>query len=128
MSEERVTYVEIRVIVEGMNSDTGMVSDIREGEGEMKIIVESIKIREGGEEMEMIVESTKIREGGEEEIGKEGEGRGEEMKGREAGMAGKEYGRHTTSSYAKPLNSTSAFSSSQLLDFFFWLLFGLQIL
>ena len=64
------------MVVEGTYSDIGIVSDIREGEGEMK----------------MIVESTKIREGGEEEIGKEGEGRGEEMKGREARMAREEGG------------------------------------
>ena len=71
-----MTEVETRVVVEGTYSDTGIVSDIREGE----------------EEMEMVVKSTKIKEGGEEEIGKEGEGRGEEMKGREAGMAGEEGG------------------------------------
>ena len=75
MGEERVIEVEMRVIVEGTDSDTGIVSDIGEGEGEMKMIVESTKIR---------------RE--EEEIGKEGEGRGEEMKGREVGMTGEEGG------------------------------------
>ena len=88
MGEERVTEVETRVIVEGIDSDTEIVSDIREGEGEI----------------EMIVESTKIREGGEEEIGKEGEGRGEKMKGREVRMIGEEGGRHTTSSSAKSLH------------------------
>ena len=76
----------------------------------------------------MEVESTKIGEGGEEEIGKEGEGRGEKMKRREAGMAGEEGRRDTTGSSAKPLHSTGALSSSNLLGFFFWLLFGLQIL
>ena len=40
----------------------------------------------------MVMESTKIREGGEEGIGKEGEGRGEEMKGREVGMTEEEGG------------------------------------
>ena len=40
--------------------------------------------------MEMIVESTRIGEGREEGVGKEGEGRGEEMKGREAGRVGEE--------------------------------------
>ena len=103
MGEERVTEVETRVIVEGMDSDTGMVSAIGEGEGEMKIIVES----------------TKIGEGGEEEIGKEGEGRREEMKGREAGMAREEDGRHTTGSSAKYWHSTGALSSSYLLGFLF---------
>ena len=39
MSEERVTEVEIRVIVKGMDSDTRIVSDIGEGEGEIEIIV-----------------------------------------------------------------------------------------
>ena len=112
MGEKRVTEVETRVIVEGTDSDIRIIFDIGEGEGEMK----------------MIVESTKIREGGEEEIGKEGEGRGEEMKGREAGMIREEGGRHTTGSSAKPLHSTGALSSSDPLDSFFGLLFDLQIL
>ena len=60
------------MVVEGTDSDIGIVSDIREGE----------------REIEMIVKSTKIGEGGEEGIGKKGEGRGEEMKGRVAGMVG----------------------------------------
>ena len=76
MSEDRVTEVEIRVIVEGTNLDTRIVSDIEEGEREMK----------------MIVESTRIKEGREEGVGKEREGRGEEMRGREAGRAGEESG------------------------------------
>ena len=42
--------------------------------------------------MEMIVESTRIGEGREEGVGKEEEGRGEEMKGREVGMAKEESG------------------------------------
>ena len=50
IGEERVTEVETRVIVEGTDSDIRIVSDIREGEGEMKMIVESTKIGEGGEE------------------------------------------------------------------------------
>ena len=83
------------MVVEGTDSDIGIVSDIGEGEGEI----------------EMIVESTKIREGGEEGIGKEGEGRGEEMKGREAGMLREEGERHTIGSSAKPLHSTGALSS-----------------
>ena len=100
------------MVVEGTDSDTGMVSDIGEGEREIEMIVESIKIGEGGEEG----------------VGKEGEGRGEEMKGREDRMAGEEGGRHTTGSSAKPFHSTGALSSSWLLGFFFELLFGLQIL
>ena len=47
------------MIVEGTDSDTKIVSNIREGEGEMK----------------MIVESTKIKKRGEDEIRKEGEGK-----------------------------------------------------
>ena len=53
--------MEMREIEEGTNLDIEIVSDIREGEGEMK----------------MIVESTRILEGREEGVGKEGEGRGE---------------------------------------------------
>ena len=74
------------MIVKGIVPDTGMVSDIGEGEGEIEIIVESTKI--GG--------------GGEEEVGKEGEGKGEEIKGKEARMAGEEDERHITGSSAKP--------------------------
>ena len=85
MGEERATEVKTRVIVKGTNSDTRIVSDIGEGDGEMKIIVESTKIR-----------------GGEEEIGKEGEGRGEEIKRREARMAEEEDERHTIGSSIKP--------------------------
>ena len=101
--------METREVEKGTDSDTRIVSDIREGEGEMEIIVES----------------TKIEEGGEEEIGKEGEGRGEEMKGREARMAGEEDGRHTTGSSAKPWHSTSTLNSSDPLGSFFGLLFSL---
>ena len=64
------------MVVEGTDLDIGIISDIEEGEGEMKMIVESARI---GEERE-------------EEVGKEGERRREEMKGREAGMAGEEGG------------------------------------
>ena len=59
--------METSEVEEGTYLDTGIVSDIEEEEGEMK----------------MIVESTRIGEGREEGKGKEGEGRGEEMKGRE---------------------------------------------
>ena len=112
MGEEKVIEVETRVIVESTDSDTRIVSDIGEGEGEIKIIVES----------------TKIREGGEEEIGKEGEGRREDMKEREAGMAREESRRHTIGSLSKLLHSTGALSSSDLLGSFFGLLFSLHIL
>ena len=68
--------METREVEEGTNLDIRIVSDIEEG------------VRE----MEMIMESTRIGEGREEGIGKEGEGRREEMKGREAGRAGEEGG------------------------------------
>ena len=58
-------------MVEGTESDTGIVSDLGEGDGEIEIIVESTKIREGREE---------------------GEGSGEEMKRREARMVREECG------------------------------------
>ena len=96
------------MVVEGTDSNTGIVFDIEEGEGEMKMIMESTKIG-----------------GGEEEIGKEGEGRGEEMKGREAGMAGEEGRGHITSSFAKPLHNTGALSSLNPLGSLFGLLLGL---
>ena len=51
--------MKMREVEEGTDSDTRIVFDIGEGEGEIKIIVES----------------TKIRGGREEETGKEGEGR-----------------------------------------------------
>ena len=51
MGKEWVPKVETRVVVESTNSDIGIVSDIGEGEGEIKMIMESTKIREGGEEM-----------------------------------------------------------------------------
>ena len=66
-------------MVESIESDTRIVSDLREGDGEMKIIVESTKIGEGREE---------------------GEGIGEEMKGREAEMLGEECRRDVTRSLA----------------------------
>ena len=58
-------------MVEGTESDIGIVSDLRKRDGEIEIIVELTKIREGREE---------------------GEGSGEEMKGREARMVEKECG------------------------------------
>ena len=68
--------METREVEEGTDSNTGIVYNIREGE----------------EEMKMIVESTRILEGREEGVGKEGEGRGEEMKGRVEGRAEEESG------------------------------------
>ena len=69
-------------MVEGTESDIGIMSDLREGDGEMKIIVESTKVREGREERE---------------------GSGEEMKEREAEMVGEECRRDITRSLTWPL-------------------------
>ena len=40
----------MREVEEGSDSNIGIVSDIREGEGEMKMIVESTRIGEAREE------------------------------------------------------------------------------
>ena len=58
MREERIE------VIEGTESDTGIMSDLGEGDGEIEIITESTKIGEG-----------KVDEAGS----------GEQMKGREAG-------------------------------------------
>ena len=101
MGEERIVVGETRD-VEGIDSDTEIVSDIEEGDGEIKIIVESTKI---GEERE------------------EGEKSREEMKGREAGIAGEECKRVTAGSSAWPLLSSGMLKASSLLAFVFKLLF-----
>ena len=75
MGEERIK------VIEDTDSDTGIVSDLEEGDGEIEIITESTKIGEG-----------RVDE----------EGSGEEMKGREAGMTGEDCGRDTTGSSAWP--------------------------
>ena len=75
MGEERIE------VIEDTESDTEIVSDLGEGDGEIEIIIESTKIGEG-----------KVDE----------EGSGEEMKGREAGMTGEDYGRVITGSSAWP--------------------------
>ena len=73
MGEERIE------VIEDTKSNTGIVSDLKEGDGEIKIITESTKIRE-----------RRVDE----------EGSGEDMKGREAGMTGEDCGRDTTGSSA----------------------------
>ena len=78
------------------------MSEIREGDREMKIMTESIKIGEGR---------------------KKGEGSGEEMKGREARIVGEECGRVTMGSSAWPLLSSGILSASTPLAFGFSLLF-----
>ena len=80
--ERELTMEEERIeVIEGTESDTGIMSDLREGDEEIKIITESTKIREG-----------RVDE----------EGSGEEMKGREAGMTGEDCGGDTTGSSAWP--------------------------
>ena len=93
--------------MEGTESDTEIVSDLREGDGEMKIIVESTKIGEGREE---------------------GEISGEEMKGREARMVGEESGRDVTNFLAWPLLSFGILRASSSLAFGFKLLFFFLVL
>ena len=95
MGEERIE------VIEGTKSDIGIVSEIREGDREMKIM-----------------ESTKIGEGRE-----KGEGSGEEMKRREAEITGEECGRVTMGSSAWSLLSSGILSASASLAFGFSLLF-----
>ena len=73
MGEERIE------VIEDTESDTRIVSDLREGDREIEIITESTKIGEGRVDKE---ESEK------------------EMKEREAGMTGEDCGRDTTGSSA----------------------------
>ena len=101
MGEERKVLRETRD-VERIDSDTGIVSDIGEGDGEIEIMVESTKI-------------------GEERV--DGEGSGEVMKGREAGIAGEECGRVTIGSSAWPLFSFGILRASSPLAFGFKMLF-----
>ena len=106
MGEERIVVGETRD-VEGIDSDTGIVSDIGERDGEIEIMMESTKIGEGRVD---------------------GEGSGEVMKGREAGIAGEECGRVTTGSSAWPLLSSGILRSSSPLAFDFKLLFLFWVL
>ena len=101
MREERIVVGETRD-VEGIDSDIEIVSDIGEGDGEIKIMTELTKIGEGRVD---------------------GEGSGEVMKGREAGIAGEEYGRVTTESSTWPLLSSNILRASSPLAFGFKLLF-----
>ena len=75
MREERIG------LIEDTESDTGIVSDLGEGDGEIEIITESTKIGKG-----------RVDE----------EGSGEEKKGREVGMTGEDCGRDTMGSSAWP--------------------------
>ena len=75
MGEERIE------VIEGTESDTGIKSELGEGDGKIEMIMESIKIGEG-----------RVDEAGS----------GEKMKGREAGRIGEDYGGDTTGSSAWP--------------------------
>ena len=101
MEKERIVVGETRD-VEGIDLDTGIVSDIREGDGEIEIMMESIKNVEG-----------RI----------DGGGSGEVMKGREAGIVGEKCKKVTTRSSAWPLLSSGKLSASSPLAFGFNLLF-----
>ena len=78
--EERIVVGEIRD-VEGIDSDTRIVSDIGEGD----------------EKIEIMIKSTRIGEGRGEEIGS-----GEEVKGKDAGRTGEECGRDSVGSSSWP--------------------------
>ena len=100
MREERIVVGETRE-VEGIDSDTRIVSNIGEGDGEIEIMMESAKIGEGREKEE---------------------GSGEEMKGRKARIVEEECGKVTTGSSAwLLLNSGILRSSSPLACIFNWL-------
>ena len=101
IGEERIVVGETND-VEKIDSDTGIVSEIGEGDGEMKIMTESTKIGEGREK---------------------GEGSGEEMKGREAEIIREECRRVTMGSSAWPLLSSGILNASTPLAFGFNLLF-----
>ena len=104
MKKERVwTMGEERIeVIEDIESDIGMVSNLREGDGEIEIIIESTKIREG-----------RVDE----------EGSGEEMKGREAGRTGEDCGRDITGSLAWPWLSSGMLTISSPLACVFNVLF-----
>ena len=88
MGEERIE------VIEDTELDTGIVSDLREGDGEIEIIIESTKIGEG-----------RVDEAGS----------GEEMKGREAGRTGEDCGRNTTGSSAWPWLGSGMLTTSSPL-------------
>ena len=78
--ERDVTMREERIkVIEGTELDTGIMSDLGEGDGEIEIITKSTKI---GEERGLET------------------GRGEEVKGKDAGRIGEECGRDSMGSSA----------------------------
>ena len=89
-------------VIEDTELDTGIVSDLREGEEEIEIIIESIKIGEGRVDE---VES------------------GEKMKGRDAERTGEDSRRDIAESSAWPWLSSSILNISSLLAFDFSLFF-----
>ena len=89
-------------MIEDTKSDIGIVSDLGEGDGEIKIIVESTKIKEGREERERS---------------------GEEMKGREIRITGEKCGRVKTGSSTWPGLGSGMLKVSSPLAFGFSLLF-----
>ena len=98
--------------IEGTESDTEIMSEYREGDGEI----------------EMITESTKIGEERGEETGS-----GEEVKGKDAGRTGEECGRDSMGSSAWPWLGSGVFTASSLLacgdiELFFNLIFHLSLL
>ena len=106
MREERIE------VIDGTESDTGIMSNLGEGDGEIKIITESTKI-------------------GEERVDEVGSG--EEMKGRDAGKTGEDSEGDTTGSSAWPwLGSSMLTASSPLacvdIELFFNLVFRLSFL
>ena len=110
--EKDVTMGEERIGIEGTESDPGIMSEHREGDGEI----------------EMITESTKI---GEERGGKTGSE--EEVKGKDARRTGEDCGRDSVGSSAWPWLSSGMFTTSSLLacgdiELFFNLIFRLSFL
>ena len=106
MGEERIE------VIEDIESDTGIVSDLGEGDGEIEIITESTKIGEGRVDEERS---------------------GEEMKERKTERTGEDYGRDTTGSSVWPwLVSGMLIASSPLagiiIKLFLNLVFCLSLL
>ena len=92
--EKEVIRGEERIDIEGTESDTEIVSELGEGDGEIEIITESTKMGE-----ERGVET----------------GNGEEVKGKAAGRIGEECGRDSTGSSAWPWLVSVKFTASSLM-------------
>ena len=94
--EKEVTRGEERIDIEGTESDTKIVAELREGDGEIEIITESTKI---GEERGVEI------------------GNGEEGKGKATGRTGEECGRDSTGSSAWPWLVFGKFTASSLMAY-----------